>query len=123
VADLFLQWAPIVSQVSDAAMGMPIHFVQADVSRPLTDQINLGLRAIVPESHAALFLFSFVLFEGGSWTQFLLALWEEAAPGSVFFFNDPRRFETSKVENILLTVATTPPSAVEWAGDALLVAR
>lgn len=161
-------------------IGVPISFVQCDVSRRLSDAVNKGFvhhvgldeacfghaaadddgatdadnhesvpatttglvgSTAVPgaESETAaphktrdvqLVLFSFVLFESGSWRDFLRALWRQSPRGSVFLFNDPKKFETAKVAAFLSQSVAADAGCIEdsamrllWAGTCLLVVK
>ena len=140
--------------------GVPISFVQCDVSRRLSDTVNkcfvrhVGLdekclrkpddgAVLAPDlinstamfdapqkvRNVQLVLFSFVLFESGSWRDFLLAIWRQVPCGSVFLFNDPKKFETAKVATFLSQSVADADwnenSTIRllWAGTCLLVVK
>lgn len=87
-------WKSIVQKVSET-FGNEVKYYHADVTLPLDHFENEVLASTC--NLIQVYLFSFVLHESKKWKDFLSQLWKASKVGTLFYFNDPRKFELKKV--------------------------
>lgn len=119
-------WAPLVTKAG-TLLGCPAECCSCDLSRPLTDIVNLRLRQVVDT--ATIFLFSYVLQEVGTlgcWRSCLSSLWKAAPVGALFYVKDPNDRTANQVLRLLGAESLGWREGVEYCwvcGDALLVRK